>query len=651
MQSGSTQAAHPELMQALDATWRNLVNDPAKLDGVVDAMARCMGKVLSLKNDEVDEGRSTLGHTLYDEKEHFPSREMLDEIENCHKAIAFVEGAHAVASGLRKECDASGNVVLTPWEKDATFCQSWTFTRPRGESESRLRVGGLRRSLFTELGGVIYAWLCECDETMMIAFGDTCKGERADEAPLYQTINDLSEAIARRLSLLEPRKHSDDPDDDLSTRVLQSRANEELSRTSLKAEESQRTDLIALRTLETLAREGPASAKGRAILETRLSHIDYVVRKPPLELGLNGINAQSMNLSLLARACNPDIDADVRHDLVSQWFEWHGGFASTAAGQAIQKIKVWQSTPQQPFIKVLQPPVGGAAPSQRPALSMPPMPFVWDSRVWKFVAQTDKRTNLDWVGRRVVRMTSMVLQLLAHGGLERGVIASCVASPIATQAVVEARLVLGLLAVKRDSYSLGTKLLKFCEDVSDTNSTISGDVSDAMLHVSKFSTIELLSIFSPQSPALRMIMNEFTMRTQSNLTFRMPEQYVAFAYDAMAILLPTIKARREAVGMPLAQKSSPICELLQRVPAALQWSPLHGCLKLELEDLKQAPPMLVPLLKELAQRKVLVEYKRPYLGKQRHAAKMAFVFDSAQLVEAMSGCALGGLASVRGPTE
>lgn len=620
----------------MDAAWRAIVNDPDKLDAVVDAMANCMGKVLSLTDNEVGDGRMTLGQALYEEKEHFPTREQLDQIDEIHKAMAFVDNAHTIARQVCQDAEVPPNVLLSPYANAPTFCQSWTFTRQQadGTGESRLRVGGLRRAVYGAVVDLVYNWLLECDESMMVTFNDMPKGERVDESPLYSLARDLADSIARRISMFEPNRTRDDAGEDLSTRVLQERANEQVARNAMEAAEHQRTDLVALRALEMLAQHGPNSDKGKTILHTRLEHLRYVVRKPPIELGLTGSNAARMNLQLLARACESDLDVEVRIGMVRQWHMRHGGYAVTAAAQAIQKIKCWASTQQQPFIKVLQP---QGEPAGQHGIELPRMPFVREAHKWHFVKHAERRTALDWLGRRVVRMTSLVLQLLAHGSLERGVTASTIVSPVATQAVLEARVVYALLKVKLDSYALGTKLLRFCENVADSESHLSNDISDAMLHLSRFSTLELLSIFSPQSPALRVIMNDFTTRTRSNLTFHMPEHYVAFAYDAMAVLLPALRNRRESVGITMLQTTTPICQLLKAMPKVRAWSPLQGALRLELDDLKGQPKMLLKLLKEFASRKVLVAYKRPYIGNQRHAPKLAFVFNNAELTEALGG--------------
>ena len=51
-----------------------MINDTDKLNAAVDAMAACMGKVLSLKDNEIAKGRMTLGQVLYQERSTFNAR-------------------------------------------------------------------------------------------------------------------------------------------------------------------------------------------------------------------------------------------------------------------------------------------------------------------------------------------------------------------------------------------------------------------------------------------------------------------------------------------------------------------------------------------------------------------------------------------------
>lgn len=628
-----SQGAHPR--HGMDPVWRAIVNDPQKLDGIVNAMANCMGKVLSIKDPDVANGRLPLGKALYDEKEHFPTRSQLDEVENIQQAMGFVARAHLAAGQLRASATLGQNVLLTQFRDAETYCHSWLFTRPRrGTGDSQLKVGGLRRALYRDVKTLVYRWLMDCDAAMMVAFRDV-DGVHNDHHQLTTLAHELSEGIACRLTLM-PEEGSEQ----LSTESLTSRATQEVAANAFRLEESNRTDLIALRALETLAREGPGSECGKLIVQSKMHQIMYIVNKPPEELGLHGVNAQYMNLPLLARACDCGIDPQVVFNIVRQWHEWHGACTATAAAQAIQKLQLLasKSSWDRPFIKVLQ------KPEERPAagaMAMPRMPFAHSAHRWVFVAATPQRTPFDWIQRRCVRLTSLVLQLLGHGALERGVVSASVVGPVATQAILEAQVVMEQLAVKLETYSLGTKLLRFCENVTDIESHLSRVMSDATLFVSHFSTLELLSIFSPQSPALRVIMGEFTRRTRIAMgnarTPIVPIKYVAFAYDAMAILLPVVRARRERLGIGVLQAVNPLRLLLYDVPIVRTWSPLHGSLHLDLETTRGVSPLLKPVLEDLARRQILVQYKRPYLGNQKKAPRKAFVFNSAQLLALLGG--------------
>jgi hypothetical protein len=242
-----------------------------------------------------------------------------------------------------------------------------------------------------------------------------------------------------------------------------------------------------------------------------------------------------------------------------------------------------------------------------------------------------------------VRLSSLVLQLLGHGALERGVVSSKLVEPTAMQAALTACVVRGLLDQKREQYSLGTRLLLFCGNVRDCTSHLSPKVADALAHVSRFSLVELFAVFTRQSPAMKVILPDLTLRTRARLgncrtSPVIPSNYLAFVYDAMPFLLKAIEHRRGQLGLHPGLASNPVCELLRAVPAASEWNPLNGSLKLSTEDLKEGPPMLPAVLRELSNRGLLVEYKRAYdPATRKKSAKHSFVFDSAQLVAVLSG--------------
>lgn len=623
-------------MDSINLAWHKALTDTDRLDAMVTSMSDCLAKVMHVKDPDLGASSPSLGRALYEERESFPTREQLDEVEIIYNAQRFVMQARRVAQTLRKDADARTNVLLTCFSGLESYCKSWKFERTRGESTSTLRVGGLRRALWRDVLDLVTRWLLKCDAAMMIAFEDVTH-QRADEDRFMALVNDYAVWITSRLTLMP-----DEAEQLLSTESLQCRAAKELAPGSVVAEESHRSDLVALSCLETLAREGPRSERGKVILSTQLDILKYVLSKSPTELGLHGINAQHMNLALLRRACDPEVDVQVRADMVHQWQQLHGACTACAAAQAAQKLRLWvgKSSWTRPFMKVLYTPDEEAPVG---SVEMPRTPFVHSARVWKFMPPVSTQcTVFDWCSRRCVRLTSLVLQLVGHGGLERGVVSSSVVSPIATQAVLEAAVVLELLDMKREAYAAGTKLLLMCSNVCDRQSRVASLVDQALLHLSRFSLMELTAVFSQQSPALRAVLAELTFRTRVSIgNYQtapvVPHTYHAFAYDAIAILLPVIRSRREHAGLSPAQTINPLCELLRMVPRVRSWSPLQGSLKLELAEVDREPPLFKQVLQQLAARKLLVQYKRPYLGGKRHAARMAYVFDTPQLVAVLSG--------------
>lgn len=617
---------------------------------MVDAMAKLMSTVLHLRNFEIQNGKTPLGTALYLEKERFPTREQLDALEEVQHALVFVYSAEALCNALNTDARLDRNVNLRPYSHGHAFNSTWCFLRPRGRKKSKLRVGGISGALYLDARRGIIKWLLECDRVMNTAYNDLPESGDDEGSSLPSQLLDLAvslaDAIARRIACMP--NHSGSNKLNLSTTSLQARAAAEVERTSAQAGEAQRADLAALQSFHAVATHGGNSPIGRYVLENNLDHIQHVLQTQLIDLGVKGANTTCMKLDLLAKACaqDVDIDIDVRCAIAHQWQSHYGASAATASRRAIQQINALNNAFPKPFIQVLQsPPLPGdndvvmAPPA---GCLMPLMPFVNVTHHWRFVPTTEQRSGLDLLGRRVVRLISMMLQLLGHGAIECGVIASRLVIPVVLQGSIEARYVRDLLRLKSESCSMGTSLLKFCEDVTDCESHLTDEISDAMTHVSLFSTNEIVSIFHNQSPAIRLIMDEFTIRTRIALcncrTPVVPARYTAFAYDAMAIVLPMITHRRERTGVSVQTVQTPVLELLKRLPVVRDWHPLKGTLRLTNDDIKATGTGLLKLvLDELAARGLLVQYKRPYLGAGKLSPKMAYVFDTVQLVSLFNG--------------
>lgn len=622
--------------------YRSIVADTDRLGRLVDGMAGMLASVLNIEDEIGSAQKCRLGKVLYEEKEHFPTRATLDLLEKIMNAYNFCVDASTLCTAMCAEAKRDTKVVLGQYVKHDSFYLGQTFTRTRGQTQTNLRVGGIGESLLNTVEERVAEWLVRVDYAMCAAFvdhGDT--EERTGTctpmgSEMVSLIDKLSVDIAQRLTLMEPERQ---PHNQLSARSLGARAGAEMCRTSYRAEAEQQRDLAALRALEAVATNGSAGENTKMITEDTMNLIEYVVRRPPIELGMHGANATRMNLPLLAEACAPNLDIEVRCTLIQHWHECHGACAATAAQQAIIQIERWSQQQQPPFIEVLIDPTTNPPPS---AMAMPVMSFVEQRQHFFFangVTRGTKRTGLDWMGRRVVRLTSLVWQLLGYGELERGVLSSQLVDPIVTAAVFQTHVVAEMLVQKRNSYALGQRLLGFAENVSDAQSHLSDEVACACCELSRFSAHEILAVFHMRSPVLPLVMRDLSIRTRALLKDMgnpMPPEYTAFASDALAIALPVIRDRRQSAGISLSTRTNPIADLLRTVPKVREWTPLKGALWLHIEDLKRAAPMLKAVLKVLHERKALVEWKRPYIhgsgGRAKHT-KLVYVFDTAQLVE------------------
>lgn len=356
---------------------------------------------------------------------------------------------------------------------------------------------------------------------------------------------------------------------------------------------------------------------------------------------------ETLGLHFLERCVTDDyVDTDVRIALHGEWYKIYGAAAYEASLKGIEEFNTMRPRSSY-FVKVLQissetPRTGVDAQARNASNHMPAMPFFEDAKVWQFVkGDPCRRSGLNWSARRAVRLYSMVQQLNAHGALPQGMMKSNIVTVLATQAVVESNLVLHLLDDKRKLYANGTTLLKACEDITDRESFLQHKVRDAILHVSRFSTVEIMAIFHHFSNARSLIYNEFVVRTRKHLTTsKIPRKYPQVVFDVMSLLLPIIYRQRASAGHSLTTTVDPIFALLRELPQVQQWTPCQGALRLTKEDLKDGPAILQFVLASLRKRSLLVEWKRPNAGKQRLMARHVYEFDTLQLLELANGGSL-----------
>ena len=86
--------------------------------------------------------------------------------------------------------------------------------------------------------------------------------------------------------------------------------------------------------------------------------------------------------------------------------------------------------------------------------------------------EASARSGLDGHGRRIVRLTSMVWAMQAHGAFEQGRLARDVAVPCAIEALYQARLMRELVDHERKRCELGARITSFVDEIENLASDV-----------------------------------------------------------------------------------------------------------------------------------------------------------------------------------
>ena len=641
------------------ARFRELLARPEKMNVLVDGMASALADVLSLKDADCDldprslAAKPTLCELFYEKGAYWSTRAKQREQQKCIELYYFANDCERVANAMHAAAGRD-NLLLADFSRREPYCYYQDCWRHVGQTRSRLRLGGFGGALRDAVYKLANDWLRQCDHAMCAAFGD--HGDEEDraaqrfagvgDADRLDIFDRVCNTVAQKVTMgvtptLDGRE--------LSVRLLEELGAELLAKNAPSAEEAKSCDLAALDSFLRLARVGLKDSTDGVLEWARdmprlLDHLRYVLHRPPVELYLHGSNAAKMNLALLARAVEPvELDRLVRIDLLHLWHEQHGVYAAVAAQQAIEQLHRWSVGSQKAFIGVLHTSdvvrnpleASPTTPPHPDAVRMPEMPFVFQRRHWWFVAKhalPQKRTGLDWIGRRVVRATSLVWQLLAYGELELGVVATSVAMPVLTQAVVEARIAKALIREKHSVESFANDLLELAAAVTDRESHHDRAVAHALCPLGGFSSEEIQQTFDHRSPLLPYVLQELETRTEARLRHAVPLGYTGFVRDGLSIVLPIVLGHRSKLGLASADPSNPLFDVLRTVPKLREWTPLMGQLHLTLADLKQASPLVKHVLAALHAQGQLCTWKRPWLGNYKRATSWCYVFDTLQLM-------------------
>ncbi|MGZ0213917.1 MAG: hypothetical protein ACKVI4_15695 [Actinomycetales bacterium] len=639
-----------------------VADDPGKLNAEVDAMARFLATALHmrdlslLKEDKhvircakavarQEAKVPMLGQVMNEELRHRPSEQELDRLEELAESYDFALDADALALRMLAACgvveaeseieaahpsDAERDGIdVSVFAEEEPYFQRERCPRAHGDA---ITLGGLAGLLRNEVTAQARDWLWECERTLCIVHGETWERFGGME----ELIARIGLDIAKRITLNGRRSEmSLAAVDHLSADFLEQRGGQEVQRNHSYAQVDAMNDMMALEMLLVLAKHGGSTLAALTILQTKLHLLRRVIESPPSELGLKGDKRSRMNLALLSRVLDCDMPIEVRVRIADQWSGMHGGFAQPAVQEAIDRIKVFVSDAASPFIDVvtMQRGKGGVT---LPLAWFAPAAGQWYARPAPTEAST--RLGFDGQGRRIVRLTSMVWAMMGHGAFEEGRVARDIALPCAFEAMHHARLMRELVDHERERAKLGVRITSFLDEIENFESDVAHEIDKAMCELSAFSLADIWEAFHPDRALIGRLITPLAARTREQLgnrrTALVPAGYENFARDLLALLLPTVEARRLRIGLPRTTAPNPLSDLLRSTRAVHLWTPLAGRFTLDAVALKVAHPKLREALEHYArQPKSFVRANHLTTRGDTAHRTLCFTFESGPLLQ------------------
>lgn len=649
-----------------------IVKDPLRLSAAIEGMAQLLADVLVLKDDsmapnvhwDVKVAATTPSVPLSAMREEArrkdrvaaarcpPLGQLMDE-ELAYKATqeqeSYLKGLaerydHAtktifVSCDLLQDCgdllsaewseviDRSqalegANVSLAPY---SNFSQTplffrYRYPRPNGET---VTVGAIATLLANELETLLTSWLHECDKTFCDVQGEIYQ----DTPEISKLVGMLAKALARKHALLTRPGSLDINEGDIAIdpRFLQCRAECEFARNRCNAECRVKQDAQALQALAIIARDGGETVEAKEVILKQSQQLARFIDAPARELGLSLENTKRMNLLMLRRVFKDDLPFVVRCQCASSWSQQHGGWAQTATAQAIKLLEDWRAAGNATYITMATQERG------KGVCQMPPNPAAAEEMIWFALPPSLKRDGLDSHGKRVVWLTSWVWQRIGHPpGFEDGVVRKDILVNVAMESLHQAQLMREIVDNERLRSNQGVRLRMFENSLNNPSSDLAPKIDISMCRLSGFSLNDIGAVFEFK-PLRDLIMTDLTKRTRLLVSESViPLRYETFAMDALTLLLPSIKGRRQAHGLHANLATHPISDLLRTIPKIGSWSPLNGQLKIDLLDLRAAHPALRSVLEHHSKTEPGVFVSQTDAGSHR---KTEFVFDSVALVQ------------------
>ena len=674
----------PRLMNSVP-TRKQLADDPDRLDALITSMSKFLARCLTLKDPDMLRedlhlvrnakacgkewaAAPPLGEVMDSEIRYMPDREQLDMIEELADSYDFARESEALAErmlsaacGTGVEYDSGhsddsdepsestianmpqiGGVVISVFADASAYFKREEFTRP---DKDTITVGGIARQLRLDLYEHAREWLLKCDRTLCQVYDEPWGNSEL----INSLVDTIAMAISKKMTLhggVAPRSDSMAVEvDHLSPTYLGSCVDACIAQTSAATEVEARNDLRSIQLLNILARDGGGSQAAVTVLTKQLALVRRVVERAPPELGLVGENAKRMNFAMLRKVLQPDMPLECRIAITSHWSACHGAYAQNAIAEAVRRLEHFSPKTTNRFVSVVSCTVRLAG-RRTGTVVMPTASFAPSSTIWfALPAPTGASTRLavgEPEGRRLVRLSSMVWEMMAHGAFEKGVIASEIVAPVALEALNQARLMREIVDHERSRANLGMRILSFSESINDRRSELAHEIDKAMCELSAFSLSDVFEAFHPKQELINHVVTPLRVRMIDELGNKgrplVDPSYRKVAAHSLALLLPAIELRRRALYASPYSTPNPLADLVRTMKEVHDWSPLDGRFTADQFLLKRAHPLL---------REALEHYSREESGfvkatgvrkdaseeASRSHRKVTFTFESSALLK------------------
>jgi len=655
-----------------------IANDAVKLNACVDAMSNMLARCLILKdptmlrNDThlVKSAKAVarewvnspnLGVVMQDELRSIPSREQLDHLDSLASSHDFAVAAEDLATRMLEACgeyddgmrpcddddDPTDAELATVPEVDGVVLSAFATEMPYFMLEQHPRrngdtiaLGGIGKMLYLDVVEDVASWLEACERMLC-----SVHNEPADQNDdIDDLVDRFSRAVAKRVTLLEkPTKldAGEEPPmavDYLSANYLGLRNLQEYARTRAETQVQVRNDLFALKMLLTVAGMTTTLAEHKKeaidIVSNKLYLVARVVDAPPAELGLVGENAKRMNLQMLARVLTPSMPVECRIAIATRWSQQHGAYSQTAINEAIRRLEGYSPAASSQFVNVV------TRTRTKGAVLLPTAQFSPNSGIWFVIPVpmgASTRMGPDSVGRRIIRLNSLMWAMQAHGAFEEGVIAADIVVPVAVEAFNHAKLLRQIIENERRRCNLGCRILSFEQSIHDKSCDLATDINKAVCEMSMFSLADVFTAFHPSNLVLPTVLETLTTRTRQRLgnlrSSTIAPEYTQFARDALALLLPAFEQRRVAIGLVAYATPNLLADLVRSVHEVHEWSPLQGRFTIDADQLRLSHSKLRAALEHYAaQPDSFVHADHIRVGGGRLHRPVRFTFESTPLL-------------------